>query len=187
MGFGFGFGYWFGMKGSGSLSAWIALNGDISTGSDGTRYLDNTATGTIPIYANYEDAYTISGTTYYLDHNATGTEDGLSPENAFTTIGLANDDRYSGGDALLIKAGNVFLETSLTMSSSGTSGNHILVGAYGASSLPKPVIDNRRPLDYALVWTAHPTEPNIWLAPYAGSTGRLFHGGTEQVNELQSA
>lgn len=183
--------YIYGFSSSISVATWVALNGDVSVEDNGAQYAVN---GKKVIYktpvTRYEDLYEISGTTYYLDPDAIGTGDGLSPENAFTTIGLANDDRYVGGDALLIKAGSEFLESNLTMSSSGTETNPILVGVYGDINHEKfPVIDNRT-LVPTLTWTAHPTLTDVYTAPLDNSgltIGRLWMGGTEQVNEFLRA
>jgi hypothetical protein len=76
--------------------------------------------------------------TYYV--NATNGRDansGLSEITAWKTIAKVNASRFNPGDQILFKRGETWRE-QLTVSSSGSAGNPITFGAYGAGN--KPVI-----------------------------------------------
>ncbi|UCE40740.1 MAG: hypothetical protein JSV17_15025, partial [Candidatus Aminicenantes bacterium] len=74
-----------------------------------------------------------AGTDYYLD--ATGGNDGnngLSPQNAWRTIGKLNDSwsRITPGDRILLKRDTIFSDETLYIRKGGTSSNPIVIGAY---------------------------------------------------------
>jgi hypothetical protein len=77
-----------------------------------------------------------SGTTYYVDASeGVDTNDGKDPGRAWKTVSKVNGSSFSALDKILFKRGEVWRET-LTIPSSGTSGNPITFGAYGTSSTP---------------------------------------------------
>jgi len=75
--------------------------------------------------------------TYYVD--ATGGNDGdtgLSPGNAWQTIGHVNAQAFSPGDSILFKRGETWIGTCLTIPSSGAADNHITFADYDTGALP---------------------------------------------------
>lgn len=79
------------------------------------------------------------GTIYYVD-KTTGNDgdDGESEGNAWETINKVNISAFNPNDSILFKRGETWAET-LTIPSSGTSGNQITFGAYSSGN--KPLID----------------------------------------------
>ena len=77
-----------------------------------------------------------NGTTYYVDPTATGTDDGLTPENAFTSLDELSHLQLKGGDAVLFKKGTT-LRGTWNIDSSGSEGNPIVFSSYGTGPRPK--------------------------------------------------
>jgi hypothetical protein len=76
--------------------------------------------------------------TYYVDAtNGQDTNTGLSEKAAWKTIAKINGSSFNPGDQILFKKGETWRE-QLTIPSSGSLGNPITFGAYGAGN--KPVI-----------------------------------------------
>ena len=77
-----------------------------------------------------------TGPTYYIDsQSGDDSNDGMSQDAPWRTIAKVNSSQFSPGDTILFKRGDVWREV-LQFSSSGESGNPILIDAYGAGSLP---------------------------------------------------
>lgn len=77
---------------------------------------------------------------YYVD--ATGGNDGdtgLSPANAWQTIGKVNGEAFNAGDSILFKRGETWVGTTLLVPSSGAAGNPITFADYNTGN--KPIID----------------------------------------------
>jgi hypothetical protein len=75
-----------------------------------------------------------SGTTYYVDASGgADANDGKDPGRAWKTVSKVNGSTFSALDKILFKRGEVWRET-LTIPSSGTSGNPITFGAYGTDT-----------------------------------------------------
>lgn len=71
---------------------------------------------------------------YYISATATGSDDGITTSTPWTLAQL-NAATLSAGDKVLFKTGDTFYGT-LTVTSSGSSGNPITFGAYGSGNLP---------------------------------------------------
>lgn len=79
-------------------------------------------------YSNYN---------YYVDQvNGDDSNDGRTLTTPWKTMAKVNASSFSAGDSIGLKKGNVWRET-LTVPSSGSSGNPITFGAYGSGSLPR--------------------------------------------------
>ncbi|MFA6410043.1 MAG: right-handed parallel beta-helix repeat-containing protein [Candidatus Buchananbacteria bacterium] len=119
----------------------------------------------------YAGVVSASAKTYYVD--ATGgndTNNGTSPATAWKTIGKVNQyafdwtksTKLNAGDSVLFKRGQVWSETLMIEKISGTSESaRITFGAYGDSSLPKPIITGSDPV---LGWTIYDSSKHLWQA-----------------------
>ncbi|RLC28697.1 MAG: hypothetical protein DRH37_09060 [Deltaproteobacteria bacterium] len=144
----------------------------------GEYYIDNVSIKEVAT-DNYEDDYTITGVTYYADPTATGAGDGLTPENAFATLSAIGSQPYLAGDALLIKAGEVWDDT-LDANMVGADGNHCLIGAYGVKTLAMPLISN--PIVHSgMVWTDRSSDlgANTWSTSTDHKVSRLWENDVE--------
>ncbi len=99
-------------------------------------------------------------TAYYVD--STGGDDGdagTSEGTAWETIAKVNGETFSPGDEILFKSGETWTET-LTIPSSGSSGNVIKFGAYDTGS--KPIIDGENTRQYCMT-TGSSSRSNLWF------------------------
>lgn len=100
---------------------------------------------------------TLSATNYYFRPDGVGTNTGLSDAQAWNLAKFNSVfSTLAAGDSCLFKRGTVFIGT-IQISRSGASGNHIIIGAYGATNLAKPIITGFNTLTS---WTN--TSGNIW-------------------------
>lgn len=76
-------------------------------------------------------------TNYYVANAGNDANDGLTPATAWQTIQKVNSTSFSAGDSILFNRGDSWNE-ELHITSSGTDGSPIVVGAYGTGN--KPVI-----------------------------------------------
>ena len=77
------------------------------------------------------------GATYYVDATAGNDSNvGTATNYAWKSIYKVNTSSFSAGDQILFKSGEVWRE-QLTVPSSGSAGNPITFGKYGAGALPK--------------------------------------------------
>jgi hypothetical protein len=80
--------------------------------------------------------------TYYLDSNlGNDAYNGLSESTPWKTINKVNQRNFTTGDQILFKRGQTFIGQINLTSDSGTTGQPILISAYGDTSLPRPIID----------------------------------------------
>lgn len=101
---------------------------------------------------NTEELYgdKMTGTKYYIsEKNGNDANDGLSPETAWKTMAPINATPFiKKGSTFLFERGGIY-RGSLTLTSS-----QIIVGAYGDTSLPKPLLMQSKK-NYA--------DPNLWV------------------------
>lgn len=82
--------------------------------------------------------------TYYVSQSAgNDTNNGLSSATPWKTLTKASSVTLNAGDSILLKAGDTWTGEELQPKGSGTAGNPIYIGSYGAGN--KPLIDR---LDY---------------------------------------
>jgi hypothetical protein len=92
------------------------------------------------------------GATFYLDSvNGRDANDGQSAGSAWQTIDRANARSFAPGDRLLLRRGCEWHGPGFKAQGSGTAERAILVGDYGDSSLPRPVIDGVGPHEPAVL------------------------------------
>ena len=131
-----------------------------------------------------------ASTTYYFSTSGIDTNDGLSPAAPKQSLALIpNLINGGGGDGnrTLLKRGDVWHTVDLTWDFSGKSGSAtspMYVGAYGDTSLPRPVVSNLIRNDYG-DFTIEPGMTNVYsVAQYGTPTPtddrvfRLYLGGT---------
>jgi len=77
-----------------------------------------------------------SGNSYYVDsYGGNDNNNGTSPSSPWRTIAKVNATSFSPGDHILFKRGDTWREL-LAISSSGDSGNPIVMDAYGSGAPP---------------------------------------------------
>ncbi len=123
---------------------------------------------------------------YYVD--ATGGNDsntGASEATPWKTIARVNSRSFSPGDSILLKRGEIWRET-LIAPSSGSAGNVIVFGAYGAGD--NPIISGSNLIsagwtrDSAFIWKATvTTQPNAVY--FNGTRGTLATAKTSITAE----
>jgi len=100
-------------------------------------------------------------TTYYVDAtNGNNTNGGTSPSTAWKTIAKVNSSSFNPGDSILFKREQMWRE-KLIVPSSGSVGNPITFGAYGAGG--DPIINGA---DLVTSWTLY--SGNIYNAITSG-------------------
>jgi hypothetical protein len=81
--------------------------------------------------------YAANATNYYVSNSGNDSNDGLTPATAWQTLSKVNASSFNAGDSILLKRGDSWNER-LTLTSSGSAGNPIVIGAYGNGN--KPII-----------------------------------------------
>ncbi|MGN6870668.1 MAG: hypothetical protein ACTHMY_19930, partial [Solirubrobacteraceae bacterium] len=69
--------------------------------------------------------------TYYVSSSGSDTNSGLSPGQAWRTVGRVNSAHLRAGDGVLFQGGEVFSDQVLMPSTSGVAGEPIVFGSYG--------------------------------------------------------
>lgn len=83
------------------------------------------------------------GETYYVADTGSDEADGTSPATAWRTIARASSQSYRSHDTLLLSRGSTWLDSQLRIDAYGAVG--FVLGSYGNSSLPRPMIELARP------------------------------------------
>lgn len=79
-----------------------------------------------------------TGISYYLDSEAGNDEnEGTSEDKPWKSLEMVNNRTFQPGDRILLKAGSVWEEETLSPKGSGEEGNPIVIGAYGEGEKPK--------------------------------------------------
>jgi len=69
--------------------------------------------------------------------SASDLNSGTHPDSAWASITKVNAETFSAGDTIFFIRGGTWRGSTLTISQSGTSGNHIVFTNYGSGNLPK--------------------------------------------------
>lgn len=103
----------------------------------------------------------LSQTTYYVaSSDGNDSNSGTSQNLPWQSIEKLNSTSFSPGDQILMKRGDVWQSSvSLSIKSSGTENNRIVIGAYGTGS--KPIITQRVPIN--ATWIQY--NQNVWYIP----------------------
>lgn len=80
-------------------------------------------------------ATVLHATNYYVSNTGSDAANGLTTGTAWQTVAKVNSSTFVAGDSVLFEKGGIWRET-LTMPSSGSSGNHIITGSYGTGNKP---------------------------------------------------
>lgn len=113
------------------------------------------------------------GTTYYVDSaGGNNANDGRDVLRAWRSLSKVNGANLRPGDTVLLKRGGVWRET-LVPKTSGTAGNVIKFGAYGAGA--KPVVDGQGRRNYTLDCQ----KPYLWFDNID------FRRGTDKSGQVQ--
>lgn len=131
----------------------------------------------------------VFATTYYVDQSGSDNNNGLTTGTPWKTVdkvaGYSLSPGFAAGDQILFKRGNVF-SGNLYFRSSGSSGNPIVIGAYGSGD--KPCISNMQSLpglDVAGNWTD--LGNNIWRMSMASDPWRVWLDNVEYVEANTNA
>lgn len=76
------------------------------------------------------------GVAYYVANDGDDGNLGTSPGNAWQTLAKVSTTSFSPGDSVLLEHGSEWYE-AMTLTSSGTAQDPILIGAYGAGAMPR--------------------------------------------------
>jgi hypothetical protein len=90
------------------------------SGSDGNMPLPTSAPAPV-----------VAGRTYYVSGSGSDSNSGMSPSQAWRTVGRVNRQVLAAGDAVLFAGGQSFADTDLEPATSGTAGHPIVFGSYG--------------------------------------------------------
>lgn len=117
----------------------------------------------------------VRSATYYVDAtNGKDTNTGLSEAAAWKTIAKVNASRFSPGDQILLKRGEIWRE-QLTVPSSGSSENSITFGAYGSGT--PPIITGS---DLITGWT-QVSSTNVYQAACAWTAALSYQDGARRT------
>jgi len=109
--------------------------------------------------------------TYYVDATlGKDTNNGLSQTAAWKTIAKVTASKFTPGDRILFKRGEIWRE-QLTVPSSGSSENPITIGAYGRGALP--VINGSNLLSSG--WTQYGS--TVWQTSVSTRPNQVFFNG----------
>ena len=118
-----------------------------------------------------------SAATYYVDvTNGNDSNNGLSEINSWQTIAKVNASEFQPGDQVLFQRGETWRGTVLTIPSSGTSGNPITFGAYGAGA--SPILSGSLLLTSG--WTAF--SENVWEIGATTQPNIVYFNGTRGMS-----
>ncbi|MBN2002659.1 MAG: right-handed parallel beta-helix repeat-containing protein, partial [Anaerolineae bacterium] len=115
--------------------------------------------------------------TYYVSTSGKDSNNGLSPDAPFATIGHVNSLALQPGDSVLFKCGDVWRGDPLVIARSGTASAPITFGAYPAGCATPPVFSGAQPI---VGWTAAGDHLYVANLSAGGNAGKFAYG----VNQL---
>ena len=110
-----------------------------------------------------------NGATYYVSNSGNDSNPGTSASQPWKSLSKVNNLTPKAGDSILFKRGGAWVGT-LTVSSSGATGNPITYGAYGTGE--KPILYSSQRITG---WTRH--SGNIYKTNFNSSINQLFVDG----------
>jgi len=127
--------------------------------------------------------------TYYVDSSGSDTNNGLTTATPWKTMDKVSSysltPGFYGGDQILFKRGQNF-SNYIYFRSSGSSGNPIIIGAYGSGNNPCLSSMQSLPgLDVAGNWTN--LGNNVWRMTMQADPWRVWLNGTEYVEANSNA
>ncbi len=113
---------------------------------------------------------------YYVSNDGDDGHDGLSPGNAWATIGRVNAADLQPGDQVLFACGDEWRGEVLTLTTSGQAGSPITIGSYPEGCVDKPVLSGAQPITG---WSQH--SGNLYVAELGAgdNVGRFPHGANQ--------
>jgi len=120
-----------------------------------------------------------NATTYYVKNGGNDGAAGTSDATAWASLEKVRTSTFSAGDVILFRRGDTF-RGWIRFPSSGTSGNHIVIDAYGTGAKPK--ILNSKDLSATGDWTLH--SGNIWKSTATAGSYSGYDGGGYDIGNL---
>ena len=117
-------------------------------------FFDSVAEKRIEEIRKSADNLEIKGKIYYVSNSGNDENDGLSPENAWKTLGKVSNAELSFGDGVLFCRGDLFRGSVKTREG-------VTYGAYGEGEKPK-IYGWDRALDDPALWSEVDTAAHIW-------------------------
>lgn len=128
-------------------------------------------------------------TTYYVDSiGGNDSSNGTSSSTPWQTIAKINNSTFHPSDSILFKSGDTWRE-QLNISGSGSAGNPITFGNYGAGAMPTISGANLATgwASTSIVSGASSTTVTLWSVNQANSTNQVFEDGTRLVSSTASS
>ena len=121
-----------------------------------------------------------SGTNYYVKNGGDDGAKGLSDETAWATISKVNGETFLPGDSILFKCGDKFIGT-LTPSSDGSEGDHIVFGSYGLGD--DPILTPNDTID-GITWSSYGAEGIYSTTDIPYNPGNLLINWGSKINKI---
>jgi len=128
-------------------------------------------------------------TTYYVDSiGGNDSSNGTSSSTSWQTIAKINSSTFHPGDSILFNSGDTWRE-QLNITNSGSAGNPITIGSYGAGAMP--IISGANLAtgwaSTSIVSGASSTTVTLWSVNQASSTNQVFEDGKRLASSTASS
>lgn len=130
---------------------------------------------------------TVNATNYYVKNGGNDSNTGLSDEQAWATLGKADDVTFAPGDTLFFARGSTWKEAFVPRGD-GTSGSPVVFTAYGTGAKPRITARDTvngwsDPGQWTRPWDV--TRPNVWYnaearTPLFWTAIRMWFDGVEK-------